>query len=769
MKGSIIAIVFTIVLALLVDNSAAQYTKFTATFTVTAPSYSGGVFTGKMYYDWDFGGLLLKIDAGVQELYLFNDAKGYPTNETFNSQFSSQYGYTSSDLCPCETSALLYAMPILFDLSVEGVTVPVPCFGPSEGTITTFPLGPALTYPALVLTYAVSATVTSAYNEIINLYITKAGVPCGFLFRDERLFTFQTITPGPFDTSVFTAPTGCVCGKPIDIVFTLDRTGSIQVWEWYIEHAFVKNVSLAFDYGPLKTNLGIMDWNSIFWTTINLLDGITQEAVSTAIDAMGCCSGSYYDPNNVYSSCCCCGTPIGGGLYMGAQMMLTSNRPTATKVMMLLTDGCQNHVFSPPVGNNAPVVTACPCGSEIACQTDATCVADITTYYDYCATNLPQMTIIVVGVGGPGQICTAQLLRAAGNIQQNVFNPTAWDELSGFVTNIAALTCAADASNCTNCCGICSCGTCIKAPACTASTNLCQPNVIDPNSQCCTPAPPITCPNDNPCLLCACLSSAGCVYQNKTCPDPSHCYEWSCNQTAGQCASRLKTTDLPADCSTVNPPPECNTTNAATNCNDSNACTIPSCNNGNCVWNTAPIPPNDECSQWSCNPVSGNYISNSKVCDDHNACTNDSCDPLTGCKFVNITCPVPADGCKISVCDTLLGCLVVQNPCTSVNITNCTIPSCANNTCYAKWSCANPPQAGVEALLPVTTVVAVTVATGAIVGIIIGIVLLFAALGGAGAYAYSQAAGGGGATVVANNPLFVANGAGGGNPLYKPN
>jgi len=68
----------------------------------------------------------------------------------------------------------------------------------------------------------------------------------------------------------------------------------------------------------------------------------------------------------------------------------------------------------------------------------------------------------------------------------------------------------------------------------------------------------------------------------------------------------------------------------------------------------------------------------------------------------------------------------------------------------------------------VTTVVAVTVATGAIVGIIIGVVLLFAALGGAGAYAYSQAAGGDGAGVVSNNPLFVQPGAGAGNPLYKP-
>jgi len=34
--------------------------------------------------------------------------------------------------------------------------------------------------------------------------------------------------------------------------------------------SFTQNLSYAFDYGPLKTN--IIDWNSVSWTTIGLTD-----------------------------------------------------------------------------------------------------------------------------------------------------------------------------------------------------------------------------------------------------------------------------------------------------------------------------------------------------------------------------------------------------------------------------------------------------------------------------------------------------------------
>lgn len=72
--------------------------------------------------------------------------------------------------------------------------------------------------------------------------------------------------------------------------------------------------------------------------------------------------------------------------------------------------------------------------------------------------------------------------------------------------------------------------------------------------------------------------------------------------------------------------------------------------------------------------------------------------------------------------------------------------------------CANQPAS-------ITAVAGVS--TGAMIGIVAGAVAAVAAIGGGGAYAYTQATGTGSAAPVTNNPLYQAMGSSGTNPIAR--
>jgi len=507
--------------------------------------------------------------------------------------------------------------------------------------------------------------------------------------------------------------------------------------------------------------MGIVDWNANFWTTITLTDGTTQDAVSTAVNAMACCSGA--NLNNVDSSCCCCGTPLGGGIYWGAQMLLTSTRPTATKVLVVLTDGCIDYTFAGMSSSGTPEVTECDCSTEVACQADASCVANIAVWYQWAVQTIPGIKIIVVGVGGPNQICTAELDDAAGGNLQNVYNPTSWGSLSSFVETVAATACTVNDVTCDNCCGFCSCGQCITPNEC-APFDACNNGVIDPNSGCCV-ASPINCTAPDLCHSASCVvAEGGCVYTPLPCPANDTCHFYQCNPSTGLCASQL-ITPQPAACVVV--PPECNTTNAAVNCNDKNLCTNDLCSSGTCTFTPVTCPANTKCSTSACSPTEGCHTTN-VTCNDNSVCTTDSCNPLTGCVFTNITCPAPKDFCQVlSLCDASLGCIYTTRTCPpQANQTNCTLPSCVNGSCTLVSICYNPPPAGHESFV-IGASVGAALGTAAVAGIAIGAVVAAAGAAGGGAYAFSQAGGFGAAAQIAVNPLYKDAGIKGQNPLFK--
>jgi hypothetical protein len=689
-----------------------------------------------------------------QEFYQFNSDRGYNVGIS-SGQFAFQYLYKSSTLCPCETTGLQFAMPPLFVSSAEPA--------PGMSSITKIPFWisgtpgdttlsqPSTKYIANDLFVVGKTTYTLA-----SFFWTNNGVPAGFNINDfqRRTFEFTKVTPATPPLGITAPKAGCKCGKQMDIVISLDRSGSISYNQWLLEYQFVQNLIGAFTYGPLATNLGIGNWNSAQWKTLDITSGTSDTVVNSAVASMTCCPGASS------TSCCCCGTPIGGGLWLGGSMLAKSTRGKAQKVLLLLTDGCQNHLWD----DVNQVAIACACASEKACASNATCVGDITYYYNWVEQNLPGTRIIVIGVGSSTTICTDQLLLAAGGDPLNVYNPTDWNQLLTLVTTITATACTADNTLCPGCCGICTCGQCIPTPQC-ENPDKCNTGVLDTGSGCCT-SQPVVCAQQ-PCMYPYCSPTQGCMYDDIACPPDETCTQYRCNNSytcEGQKRYNLDGSD---------PCPNVVIYKCVNNsqCDDKTACTTdvclnPATANSQCQNTPVVCPKDDACTTYICKPSSG-CVPSVRKCDDHNNCTKDTCDTTKGCQFTTVPCPVPKDPCRVTQCDPIDGCTILPRDCTKEGFVavNCTVPAC-NATCYNQYICAAPPPHGSETF-PTTVVLVSTLTSAALAGIVIAAVLVAAGLGGGAAVAIAQVAAGGGAVVTASNPLYAGAGLGGNNPLNQ--
>jgi len=749
MKACILILCFAIAFSVAQGPSH----SFTADFTVTASTYSDGFFNGEIFYDWDTNEMLLQFPTAGQyaELYLFNAYNGYPGDIT--GQFTGQYLYKNSSVCFCETVTLSYSMPPLFlDPSTSGPAnapydLSTSTWSIVSGSLTSYPMGSCQLYQN-----------NDVFALATNLWLLPStGAPCAFQLYDGRTFSLTNIQNGPPAAYFFDPPTNCKCGKPLDLVISLDRTGSIQNWEWIIEHQFTYNLSQAFQYGPLQTNLGIINWNSISWITIPLADGISNTAVTTAIDNMGCCGNP--PATGADESCCCCGTPIGGGLYLGGQMMQTSLRPTATKVIILVTDGCQDRTFDP--STNPPTITDCVCSgtTEQSCETNLACVADIATYFTYVTNTIPGVKIIVVGVGGSTTICTQQLLQAAGGIQSNVYNPTSWGQLSGIVESLSATACSDNVTGCVDCCGICSCGTCITPTNCT-NPNPCTDGVINPASGCCTTVPAVCNPKDA-CHTAACNPAdiLGCVQTPIPCPAGNNCTSFTCDTATGLCNSLHSPSPL---CNI----PFCTPANGTVVCNDNNMCTVDSCFNDSCVYSTTQCGKSNSCFTTSCAPATGCSTTPKPSCNDNNPCTIDTCSNSTGCVYTPVVCPATGNPCLNATCNKNLGgCITVRETCSNLTARNCSIATCNQTCAYVSVCVPPPPFTGSEATLEV--VLAGALSGAAVIAIIVVAVVVAVGVGAGGAIAVASGGGLGGAAVTASNPLYKPSGNSGMNPLFN--
>jgi len=749
-------------------SSQGTYLTWQADTIVTSPQMGSGYFDATVSYDWTRSAF--KVDfknaGGYSEYYKFNADRGY-NPKVLTGQFTYQYLYKISSTCPCETSSLQVAMPAWFYDAPNQAPAATP-------TLKYWPVGTAGDTTLSLTTPYTRYTANSNFkskNEITGVeksysvspafwLDTTNKKPAGFSLFDTsnqlRTFTITKITEMTSTALNLVEPSlSCPCGKLVDIVLSLDRSGSISPAQWTLEYDFVKNLAASFQYGALGANLGIGNWNAQHWRTLDITSGTSKANVDSAVSQMTCC------PGTTAPTCCCCGTPIGGGLKLGG-LMLSEGRPKATKVLIVLTDGCQNHLWDAATDK----AIKCACSTEKICAQNTTCTGDITAWFNWVRKTVPGVTILSVGVGDSTSICPEQLLLAAGGDTTNVYNPTSWTELNNIVKTISATACSANAVTCTGCCGLCNCGKCILAPGC-KDTNKCLLGKFDNATQCCGTVPQV-CPIPS-CTTASCDPLKGCQTKPivcKTSTDP--CIEWACNSTTAVCLQR-KAATAPATCN--GPIPEC--VNNSDCARGSDPCTVYACALGKCVSSSLNCGKSDNCTTRYCQPNFG-CKNATKTCNDQNVCTDDSCDPtvLFGCVFkTRAPCPKPKSQCFDSICDPRSGCIDIPVNCTQYgyvpSAVNCTIPAC-NMTCYNKYICIAPTPISQETF-PQTVILASALGTAAIAGIVIGAAVLLAGLGTAAGVAIVGAAGAGGVALVAHNPTYVPSGAAGNNVLYKQN
>jgi len=603
---------------------------------------------------------------------------------------------------------------------------------------------------------------TKPYSLAPTYYQSAAGAPAGFSINDyqQRTFTFTNVVDLPSPLGLAPPPSAaCKCGKLLDLVISLDRSGSIPVSSWLLEYAFVQNLTGAFNYGPNMANVGIVNWNSAQWTSLDITVGTTAPVVQSAVNNMVCCGNP--PTTTLTSSCCCCGTPIGGGIWAGGNMLLSSNRPKATKVIIVLTDGCQNHIWDAV----NQVAIDCGCVSEKACATNTNCTSDITKWYQWTTQQIQGVKVIAVGVGTSATICTDQLNLLAGGDPTNVYNPQSWQDLQNLVQTISATACTTNNTLCPSCCGICTCGVCYPAVKC-FDQDQCNLGAVDTNSQCCTVTPVVCTPG--PCQSATCLPASGCSISNITCKPPGDCYEWYCNATSVNCATR-PLSPLPTSCQNIIIP-QCVTDG---DCGGRSKCQNDTCVNGTCFHTPVVCPPSDQCNTIVCKPASG-CVTTTQICNDNNACTSDKCDPVVtgGCVYTNITCPDYQDPCLVTYCDTTYGCLNqtsidILPICSNLTAGNCSQIKCANKTCFLQYYCATPGPTGTESNPANTIILASSITGAAIAGIVIAGAVLVIGLGGGAAVAIAGAGGAGGVVSVQSNPLYSGAGTSGTNPLAQ--
>jgi hypothetical protein len=275
------------------------------------------------------------------------------------------------------------------------------------------------------------------------------------------------------------------------------------------------------------------------------------------------------------------------------------------------------------------------------------------------------------------------------------------------------------------------------------------------------------CISTDPCVTAGCGVS-GCTFTNKVCTPPNGCYTASCDSASGNCVY-------------------------ADFCDDNDLCTADSCVGGACQHISTNCDDGKKCTENTCNPTTGTCSSSPLTCDDGIECTKDICDPSTGCSNTpddtichspdpcviskcvksvgcvssNFTCPPTKYVCLFSTCVAYEGCANQSVVCPGNNKT-CTVTSCVEDSktttpCHTEeLTCA--------AIGDTTQVVIAAVAStvsAAIIGAIIAAVVICGGIGAGGAFAYYSKSGDSGFASVTNNPMFVAKGTEGTNPLAR--
>ena len=117
------------------------------------------------------------------------------------------------------------------------------------------------------------------------------------------------------------------CDGPQDLAFVLDSSGSIGDNFGNIA-TFVRDIVNEFMIGPASTQVAVVRYSSMATTPIDLASIPTKIPLLDAISGLSTTTGGT--------------TNTAAGIQTATQILGASSRPTARKVMFVLTDGRSN-------------------------------------------------------------------------------------------------------------------------------------------------------------------------------------------------------------------------------------------------------------------------------------------------------------------------------------------------------------------------------------------------------------------------------------------
>eukprot|EP01127_Copromyxa_protea_P011671 TRINITY_DN295_c0_g1_i1.p1 TRINITY_DN295_c0_g1~~TRINITY_DN295_c0_g1_i1.p1 ORF type:complete len:1222 (-),score=339.40 TRINITY_DN295_c0_g1_i1:55-3720(-) len=595
--------------------------QYTCNFDMSHPSVSKSTTTtGSMKFDWTNKRYQLTFASGNNEIYFFNSAGG------FNSS-ADQFEFSYSGTCPCVTA-------------------------PLEGSMPTF------TYDAGFLT---ATKVTNQYtpkatgNLVTSVTFGTTGFPVSATFANGRSFTFKGCADSTFAASSWVQPAGCTCGAPQDVVVSWDRSVSITYNLFLQQQKFARALVNGFSYGPLETNLGMVNFHGLTWPGPVMLDeGVSLAAALGGANGLACAPSAQCKPLGSTGTCCGSGTCMSCGIVAGADMLATKavysfERRSAAKVLIVFTDGATNRVTKK--SGEKPIYDASgnPTYDAGASTSAAAITEDLKWSVAYAKRRVPGVQIYAVGAGSYNK---AQLLTVTEGDESRIFATTDWDKLLGLVSGLVAKTCSLTPSPCSSCCGSCACSSwCRNSKA--LGVQLCEDgNTV--NFDGCDATCRLEDGYDCTTGVCIPICGDGRIIGIETCDDGN-------TKSGDGCSSTCQREDG-FSCPTPGKP-------CTSLCGDGILRASEQCDDGNLVNG-------DGCSSkclnetgWVCKtpgslctPICGDaLVRGDEICDDGNTKSGDGCS--SSCRVEDgYTCPIPGKACfDINECFTF-GCPDAANP-----------------------------------------------------------------------------------------------------------
>lgn len=591
--------------------------------------------------------------------------------------------------------------------------------------------------------------------------LNVAGQLCYMADTSGRLWTVTRFISATAAT--ISIPTQCKCLLPIDVAISLDRSGSISVGSTYFYRDFVKELANSFYFNtsdtPNSAQLGISQWSTVLWSkssvgSLNMT--FNPNNVATASNLIGCkttkpgcgfcstCSTSSINKNkcdlsppsdqsesctgnggsNTQYTCTGCGLRGVRDLF---QDTFYNPRANAKQIMIYITDGRANRLYTPFANNGSTICSG------------VQCIPDITAQRNSLVAAVPNIETYAIGVS---DLVNDETLLAIAGDSSRVFKEASFDSLLANIKKYVDSFCALPdpVTECNNnnvqCCGFCECGQCIApdTPINTTGQAFCNGTiVVGPNAGGCftttqvAPCASLAYQNCND-KVCDPATST-CRNQPRVCAS-RNCFNYSCFSDSDTCEPTLNfcvtkspsaaptntPTGVPTSAPTTEPtraptpptpapliptaspteaptrPPTVAPTHAPTT-----APTIPPCyNNGFfCGQFGACCPGNATCC--CTNGYSG------KVCvipPNYNECTIDAdcfenkcktpkCVNTSGgvmrCQNTPVDCN-DNNACTLDYCDNAVGCVHINTSAQCNDGLTCTVDSCD-----AQLGCINTP------------------------------------------------------------------------------